>query len=89
VTVAGQPSEELAMTTLSRSPHDELISDGIHTVTGLLDALRAEFRHACAEYAEARRHQQAKDTPAHRTAVVESGAWIDTILDVYLETAHR
>ena len=74
------------MTTLSAH---EPISDSLHAITGLFDDLQSDFRQVCAEYTEAHRHQQAKDTPAHRDAVLESRARIDAILDIYLETAHR
>ncbi|MGY1624998.1 hypothetical protein ACI789_22570 [Geodermatophilus sp. SYSU D00965] len=74
------------MTTLSAH---QPISDSLSAITGLFDDLQSDFAQACTEYAEARRHQQAKDTPAHRDAVLESRARVDAILDVYLETAHR
>jgi hypothetical protein len=69
------------MTTLSAR---EPIGDSLHAVTGLFDDLHSDFTQACAEYAEARRHQQVKDSPAHRDAVLESRARIDAILDIHL-----
>jgi hypothetical protein len=74
------------MTTLSAH---EPISDSLHAITGLFDDLQSDFTQACAEYAEARRNQQAKDTPAHRNAVLECRARVDAILDIHLEAAHR
>lgn len=47
--------------------------------------LRLDFFRACTDLADARRRQQAKDTPAHRNAVLDSRARIDAVLDLYLE----
>jgi hypothetical protein len=74
------------VTTLSA--HEPII-DSLPALPGLFDDLRSDFTQACTEYAQARRRQQAKDTPAHRAAVLDSRARIDAILDVHLETAHR
>jgi hypothetical protein len=43
-----------------------------------------EFAQACTELAEARRRHAAKDTPAHRTAVLDGRARVDVVLDMYL-----
>jgi hypothetical protein len=58
-------------------------------MTVLIEDLRTEllidFAGVCEELAEARLRQQQKDTPQHRAAVAECLAWIDSVLDVYLE----
>jgi hypothetical protein len=46
--------------------------------------LRLDFARACTKFIEARRQQRTKDTPAHRAAVGERHARIDTVLDMYL-----
>jgi hypothetical protein len=73
------------MTTISHSVHHEMASDSLYDLAGLYSALRFDFTEACVRVAEARRQQQTKDTPAHRTAVLEDRARIDAILDMYLD----
>jgi hypothetical protein len=43
-----------------------------------------DFAQACTQLAEARRLQAAKDTPAHRIAVIDGRARVDAVLDMYL-----
>jgi hypothetical protein len=76
------------MTTVSHSLYAEQVGDGLHDLISVHDRLLADFAQACAEFAQVRRHQQGKDTPAHRIAVLESRARIDAILDIYLELQH-
>jgi hypothetical protein len=73
------------MTTISDSLRHEVTVDGLYDLASLYAALRVDFTEACARFAEARRQQQTKDTPAHRTAVLEGHAQIDAILDIYLD----
>lgn len=73
------------MATMSSSLHHEPTSDSVYDLASLHDGLRLDFAEACAAFAEACRHQQVKDTPAHRAAVLERRAWIDAILDVHLD----
>jgi hypothetical protein len=51
----------------------------------LRNELEAAFHEARGELIGARLHQQKKDTPAHRSAVLECRAHIDRLLDAYLE----
>jgi hypothetical protein len=53
-------------------------------IDSLQNELLQDFARACTELAEARRQQRAKDTPAHRTAVRDSHARVDAVLDMYL-----
>jgi hypothetical protein len=48
------------------------------------DAVVLDFTEACVRFTEASRQQQAKDTPAYRTAVLKGRARIDAILDIHL-----
>jgi hypothetical protein len=61
-------------------------SDGMQeqVFDSMSQGLRFDFTNACTKLAEVRQRQRAKDTPAHRGAVLESNAWIDAILDTYL-----
>jgi hypothetical protein len=52
------------------------------TAVSRTDALRHDFALACADLAEARRAQQAKDTPAARARLDECARKIDVILDM-------
>jgi hypothetical protein len=56
------------------------------TTDDLRTALTEDFRAACDEHSRARDLRAAKDSRAHRTAVTESLARIDALLDMYLET---
>lgn len=56
----------------------------------LADDLRSDFAQARADLRAARLAQQAKDSPAHRTAVAAQRTRIDALLDLYLEVSdHR
>lgn len=74
------------------TPHLETIMSSIldtidetQVVDGAHHGLRLDFFRACTDLADARRRQQAKDTPAHRNAVLDSRARVDAVLDLYLE----
>jgi|tagenome__1003787_1003787.scaffolds.fasta_scaffold20725192_2 hypothetical protein len=73
------------MTTIRHSLQHGLSSDSPLDLASLHDGLRLDFTQACAAFAEARRHQQAKDTPAHRSAILDGRARIDAILDSYVD----
>jgi hypothetical protein len=60
----------------SRAP--EPIIENLH------EELVHDFAQACGNYAEARQQLRAKDTPAHRTAVLDSRDCVDAVLDMYL-----
>jgi hypothetical protein len=47
----------------------------------------ADFAWACTGLAEARRHQQEKDTPTARSAVAEWRAMVDLVMDLFLEAS--
>jgi hypothetical protein len=66
------------MTALIDSSVDHSIADSLRR------ELLSDFAQACTEFAEARRQQRAKDTPAHRAAVLDSRARVDAVLDMYL-----
>ncbi len=53
----------------------------------LADELRHDFSCARAQLAEARLHQQERDTPDNRAAVARWLRLIDTVLDMYLDTS--
>ena len=55
------------------------------TTIGLRTVLEDDFAVARSAWSAARTRQQRKDTPAHRTAVVEAGAHVDAVLDMYLD----
>jgi hypothetical protein len=55
------------------------------TTLDLQSDLELDFDRVCAELVEARLHQQQKDTPANRAAVVSCWARIDRVLDLYLD----
>lgn len=74
------------MTTISHGRPDQQTRQPLPDPT---DRLRVDFARACARLTEARRHQQAKDTPAHRSAVLAGRVRIDAILDTYLELRRR
>ncbi len=59
------------------------------TDTSLAMELRHDFQRARAQLAGARLDQAEKDTPAHRAAVGERLALIDTILDMYLQVSSQ
>jgi hypothetical protein len=65
-------------TALVDSGLDHSIADSVR------HELLRDFVRACSEFAEAQRRQQAKDTPAHRTAVLDGCARVDAVLDMYL-----
>jgi hypothetical protein len=67
------------MTAILDDTRDDQLLDSLH------DRLLIDFARAGAELAEARRRQQAKDTPAHRTAVLDCRARVDAVLDMHLE----
>jgi hypothetical protein len=73
------------MTPMDHSLRHEVTSDSLYDLASLVGGLRLDYTQACAAFAEARRQQQAKDTPAHRDVVLESQARIDAILDAYLD----
>ena len=50
----------------------------------LHDELSVDFLRACAQLAEARLRQDAKDTSANRAAVADCWTRIDAVLDMYL-----
>jgi hypothetical protein len=54
----------------------------------LTDEIQRDFFRARAQLAHARRHQADKDTPANRAAVAQWLAFIDAVLDMYLDTGH-
>ena len=53
------------------------------------DNLQRDFSQAHAQLLQARRHQAEKDTPTNRAAVAQWLAFIDALLDMYLDTEHR
>lgn len=58
-------------------------------MTTLSDDLRNDFLQARTDLLVARREQQVKDCLAHRTAVAEQVAHLDTVLDLYLDLFPR
>jgi hypothetical protein len=61
----------------------------VTTVCDNLAEQISDFFWACAELAEARSHQQEKDTPGNHAAVAEWRATIDLILDMFLESGRN
>jgi hypothetical protein len=56
----------------------------ITTVDSLQDVLGLDFSTAHSELTEARLQLGCKDTPGNRLAVLEAGARMDAVLDMYL-----
>jgi hypothetical protein len=52
----------------------------------LADELRHDFSHARGQLAEARLHQEEKDTTDSRAAIAQWLSLIDAVLDMYLDT---
>jgi hypothetical protein len=52
----------------------------------IVDELQHDFSHARVQLAEARLHQAEKDTLETRAAVARWLAFIDAVLDMYLDT---
>jgi hypothetical protein len=73
------------MTTISHNLHHEVTGYRRHDLVSPYGALRFDFTEACVGFTQARRQQQAKDTPAHRTAVFKGRVRIDAILDIHLD----
>ena len=51
----------------------------------LCSALALDFAETCNQLAEARQRRSQKDSTSNRDWVDECRAWIDTVLDLYLE----
>jgi hypothetical protein len=58
-------------------------------LTTLTDDLRNDFLQARTDLLAARREQQVKDCLAHQTAVAEQVAYLDAVLDLYLDLFPR
>jgi glutathione S-transferase len=72
------------MTTAATIPTTPAAPTRVAT-NSLQAALDQDLRTACEDFTEAREQRARKDTPAHRTAVAESLARLDALLDMYLE----
>jgi hypothetical protein len=66
------------MTAVMDGSLDQLSMEDLH------HELLRDFVQACSEFSQARRQQRAKDSPAHRAAVLDSRARVDAVLDMYL-----